>query len=656
MGNETRAPGSTQPLRAAHDASVAPAWQSIADLPVALAVFDRDVRYLAASHRWLRDYGLQGRGVVGMLHYAVFPEISERWKAIHQRGLAGETVVAQEDCFERVDGSVQWLNWEVRPWHDAGGAIGGIQIWSEDVTARVEAEAQLRERHERLLETQRLANLGSWEWEAATDTVTWSDELFRIAGRDPSGPAPMFAEQQQMFTPESFARLSLAVDRALAQGEPYDLDLELVRPDGTHRGVTSRGQPVCDAGGRVIGLRGTLLDITERKREEEALKESQAQLHQAQKLESVGRLAGGVGHDYNNMLAVIIGHTELGLLRADVPADLRDDLTEIHKAATHSAEITQQLLTFARRQVIKPHLLDLNATVAHSLKMLRPLIGERVQFTWEPAADLWPVTMDTSQVEQILANLCLNARDAIGGVGTLVVTTSNRVVDATLCETLTEAVPGDYVKLTVTDNGRGISREVLAHIFEPFFTTKSLGNGSGLGLASVYGAVRQNGGFCAVASVVGEGTTFDLYLPRSAETLAAPTTLAPAAPLHKGHETILVVEDEPAVRRMTVQALETQGYDVLAADGPRAALRLAQAHGGNIALMLTDVQMPEMNGHELAETLRSAQPRVKHIFMSGYPMQGSGGDSQMEDAAHFLAKPFSLAALTAKVREVLDGG
>ena len=378
------------------------------------------------------------------------------------------------------------------------------------------------------------------------------------------------------------------------------------------------------------------------------------EIQQARKMESVGRLAGGVAHDYNNMLAVILGHAELGLLQADAPPALRDDLTAIHQAATHSAEITQQLLTFARKQVISPQRLDLNATVAHSLKMLRPLIGERVQFTWQPAAELWPITMDATQVEQILTNLCLNARDAITGVGTVVVTTDNRVIDATLCETLTEAVPGDYVQLGVTDSGRGMSRDLLAHIFEPFFTTKGVGEGSGLGLASVYGAVRQNGGFVAVASVEGGGTTFNICIPRSTGTLTGPRVSEPLAPVARGHETVLVVEDEPAVRRMTVRALEGQGYTVLTADGPREAIRLAQERGGAIALLLTDVQMPEMSGHDLSAMLRSAHPQLKHLFMSGYPMQSSAGEGKSEDAGHFLAKPFSLAALTAKVREVLD--
>ncbi|MDO8501778.1 MAG: response regulator [Gemmatimonadaceae bacterium] len=404
-------------------------------------------------------------------------------------------------------------------------------------------------------------------------------------------------------------------------------------------------------------------DVTARRNAEAARVYLEAQLQQAQKMESVGRLAGGVAHDYNNMQAVILGYAELALLRADAPPPLRQDLTEIHKAATRSAQITQQLLTFARKQVIQPQVLDINATAAHSLTMLRRLIGAQVQFIWTPAGDLWPVIMDAGQVDQILTNLCLNARDAIGGAGTLVIATANRVVDATQCavlrETAPEAVPGDFVQLTVTDSGGGMSRDMMAQVFEPFYTTKGVGEGTGLGLASVYGAVKQSGGFIAVASVLGEGTTFSVYLPRCTAALAVSRAPDPAAPHLRGQETILVVEDEPAVRRMTVQALELQGYTVLAADHPRDAILLAQEHGDAIALLLTDVQMPEMSGYDLVVALRSSHPYLKHLFMSGYPsghpVHGRAGEGQPEDADRFIAKPFSLATLTAKVREALDG-
>ena len=331
----------------------------------------------------------------------------------------------------------------------------------------------------------------------------------------------------------------LVRQQIIADGTPRSCELRMVKADGqpwwAHLTITE----AMDEQG-VPERRIAVSDISARKQAEAESAALQAQLQQAQKMESVGRLAGGVAHDYNNMLAVILGYAELGLLRADAPPWLRNHLTEIHRAGTRFAQITQQLLTFARKQVIQPHVLDINATVAHSLTMLRRLIGEQVQFTWAPAGDLWPVTMDAVQMDQILTNLCLNARDAIGGTGTLVIATANRVVDATQCavlrETVAEAVPGDFVQLTVTvtDSGCGMSRDMMAQVFEPFYTTKGVGEGTGLGLASVHGVVQQSGGFIAVASVLGEGTTFSVYLPRCTAALAVSRAPDPVAPHLRG--------------------------------------------------------------------------------------------------------------------------
>ena len=579
---------------------------------------------------------------------ARYPEVWAEFEQITERGEVPRTF---ENPILTKSGQERLIVWQNSLVH-RGGEISGTISFGVDITERKQAERALRESDAKHVAM--VANISDVIGIIGLDGVMKykSPNIERWSGWKPEDLVG--TDGWATVHPDDLVRIQGEFGLVITGHGPRTVEYRYKCKDGSYKPIELTAADLTKD--PVIG--GVLLnyhDITERKQAQAELIRLQAQLQQAEKMESVGRLAGGVAHDYNNMLAVIIGHAELGLLRSDAPPALRDDLTEIHKAATHSAEITQQLLTFARKQVIRPQRLDLNATVAHLLKMLRPLIGEQVQFAWHPAADLWPVTMDATQVEQILTNLCLNARDAITGVGTVVVTTANRVADAALCETLSDAVPGAYVQLTVTDSGRGMSRAVLARVFEPFYTTKGVGEGSGLGLASVYGAVRQNGGFVGVASVEGEGTTFDIYLPRREGTLATPATPEPVAPMPKGHETILVVEDEPAVRRMTVRALEGQGYTVLTAAGPREAIRLAQERGGGVALLLTDVQMPEMSGHDLAAALRSAQPHVKHLFMSGFPMRPSGDDGQMEDAAHFLAKPFTLSALTAKVREVLDG-
>ncbi|MDO8944206.1 MAG: ATP-binding protein, partial [Desulfobacterales bacterium] len=342
--------------------------------------------------------------------------------------------------------------------------------------------------------------------------------------------------------------------------------------------VTINGDPV------LIGI-GT--DITERKRLE-------AQLAQSQKMESVGRLAGGVAHDFNNMLGVILGHTDLAAAQVDKASPLHADLAEIRHAAERSADLTRQLLAFARRQTIAPRVMDLNETVEGMLKMLRRLIGENLELVWRPAAVLSPVKLDPSQIGQVLANLCVNARDAIDGVGTITIETGEATFDEAYCATHADFTPGRYVRLTVSDNGCGMDAETQTHLFEPFFTTKGVGQGTGLGLATVYGIVKQNGGFIHICSELGHGTTVSVDLPSYAGGTEPCQAGGVAGPANHGQETILLVEDEPALLTLGARMLEQLGYRVLAAGTPGDALRLAEGHAGEIHLLLTDVVMPEM--------------------------------------------------------------
>ncbi len=372
------------------------------------------------------------------------------------------------------------------------------------------------------------------------------------------------------------------------------------------------------------------------------------------KLESVGRLAGGVAHDFNNLLMGMMNYVEL--CRDELPPGhpARCYLDEITHDAQRSAAITQQLLAFARKQVITPKVLDMNDVLAGMLKMLGHLMGEDIALIWMPGAPLWPVSIDPGQLDQILANLCVNARDAIAGVGRVTIETANTRLDQAYCATQPEAVPGDYVRLAVGDSGCGMSEDVLAHIFEPFYTTKEVGKGTGLGLATVYGIVEQNHGHIAVHSEVGKGTTFHLYLPRAAA--AAPAGAVAVAPvaLPRGTETILVAEDEKSVRVTSCRFLELLGYTVLAAATPTEALRLAGAHTGPIHLLLTDVIMPGMNGPDLAGLLAEGRPKLKCLFMSGYTAEVMMRRGMLGAGRPFLSKPFSRDDLARKVREMLD--
>jgi PAS domain S-box-containing protein len=395
-------------------------------------------------------------------------------------------------------------------------------------------------------------------------------------------------------------------------------------------------------------------DITDHKRAESEGVALQAQLIQAQKMESIGRLAGGVAHDFNNMLCVILGLSDLLLARTDPSHPSFVLLGEIEKAATRSAMLTRQLLAFARRQTITPKVLDLNPTVAEMLTMLQRLIGEDVRLTWSPGEDLWRVKVDPSQIDQILANLCVNARDAIAGVGSIAIGTCNLTVDAAHCQGRPGLTPNDYVVLSVTDDGHGMDEAVRKHIFEPFFTTKEVGKGTGLGLATVYGIVKQNQGWIDVDTEPGRGTTFRILLPRDQSRVERrwPEGSTPSG--LPGQETILVVEDEPAILTMTTTLLQQMGYLVLAAGTPSEAARLSGNVPGQIDLILTDVILPEMNGRDLARALRTSQPQMRTLFMSGYAGGASEDHAILEADAHFLQKPFSLKDLAAKVREALD--
>ncbi|MFH1155244.1 MAG: transporter substrate-binding domain-containing protein [Pseudomonadota bacterium] len=391
-------------------------------------------------------------------------------------------------------------------------------------------------------------------------------------------------------------------------------------------------------------------EASERKREL-----LQNQLVQAQKMESVGRLAGGVAHDYNNMLSIIIGNAELCLERV-TPGDLmHEDLMEILAAAKRSADITKQLLAFARRQTIAPRVLDLNDTIDSMLKMLRRLIGEDIDLSWVPGAALPPVRIDPSQVDQILANLCVNARDAIQGVGRITIETGNCSFDEAYCSDHKGFVPGDYVMLAVSDDGRGMTPETLNSIFEPFFTTKGLGKGTGMGLATVYGIVKQNSGFINVYSELSKGTTIKVYFPEYAGQNADPHPGKPPEDPRASGETVLLVEDDASILKLGTRILMGLGYTVLAAATPGEAVTLAEKHQGVISLLITDVVMPDMNGRDLSEKLKKICPDLKVLFMSGYTADVIARRGILEHGVSFMPKPFSRNDMAEKVRTILDG-
>lgn len=455
-------------------------------------------------------------------------------------------------------------------------------------------------------------------------------------------------------TPESRTDVSAILRRGL-DGTPQVFEWPVRRRTGETCWVEVALRASEIAGQKRVTA--SIRDITERKRAEAEREKLQTQLTQAQKLESVGRLAGGVAHDFNNMLQVILGNTSLIL--EDLPADspLREQLEEVRKSAQRSSELTRQMLAFARKQTIQPRVLDLNATIAGMLKMLHRLIGENIHLEWAPGDGIWPVRLDPSQVDQIMVNLCVNSRDAIAGTGRIAIATHNVVLAPDDVRGFSDCTPGAHVAIEVTDSGCGMDAKTVAHIFEPFFTTKEAGKGTGLGLATVFGIVVQNRGIVKVDTEPGRGATFTVCLPRYEGRPAIAASAAPfqtSASARCGGETVLLVEDEQQVLQMTQRILRHYGYTVLIASSPDAALELVARQTQPIDLLITDVVMPKMNGLELHQKLRQRLPQLRCLFLSGYSMDALAKAEALPEDMQLLQKPFSVEDLTRAVRTACE--
>jgi PAS domain S-box-containing protein len=533
------------------------------------------------------------------------------------------------------------------PFFDEAGVFRGYRGIDRDITARKRADSALRESEASLARAQQIAHLGNWERDLETGRLRWSDEVYRIFGLPPD--EPLTRERfYECVHPDDRAAVRKAVETATSLGTPYTINHRIVLPDGSERHVHEHAEVVRDASG-TVRLVGTVQDVTEYKRLEE-------QLRQAQRMEAVGRLAGGVAHDFNNLLTIIAGYSEL--LAAQLPAESaeRKDLNEIMHAAERATALTRQLLAFSRRQILQMKVIGLNTVVADVDKMLRRLIGEDVELVTLFDPELGSAKADPTQIEQVIMNLAVNARDAMPGGGRLLIETANADLDEHYCRRHPEVKPGRYVMLAVTDNGAGMTPAVMRHIFEPFFTTKSRDKGTGLGLSTVYGIIKQSGGSIFCHSEVGRGTTFKIFLPRVDEHAAAPGAALLPLPT-RGAETVLVVEDEPGVRALIRTVLESSGYKVLEAErGVRALELLRRCAGEPVALMITDVVMPEMSGRELAQKVREIQPDIQILFISGYTDEAVVQHGPLLTGSPFLQKPFTHDALVRKIREILDAG
>ena len=741
--------------------------------PVPLWVYDRStLGFLAVNDAALAQYGYTREQFLAMrvvdLRADVTDEVVQQLltnpgRRRHWR----QSGVLRHRC---ADGRI--LHAEITS-HDLDFAgKPAVAVAAYDITERIVAEEAARDAERRLHEAQELAGLGSWQWNPASGDATWSDQLYRIAGRAPGETPPSFTDYHLLFAGDDCHLLSEAVDDALLRGVPWELQLALRRPDGTSRIVISRGAPRRSDTGAVVALHGTVQDVTERFHQNELLhsayerlqdsevryrelveslddvvfsvdaagtilftskavehfgygptelvgrsffevvhpddraasamsfgetlagsrqkrefrvidktgnarfvrssnrvslrngtpvsvsgvlidlteqRRTQEQLRAAGRLEAVGRLAGGVAHDFNNLLVAINGFAEMALVDAQEGSQLHADLSEIVRAGNRAAALTAQLLAFSRNQVLRPDVVDLNEIVVAMEPMLRRLIGEDVDLCINCAADVPSVRIDPGHLEQVIMNLVVNARDAMPRGGVLEIATSRSGFPA---QDLPPSLsPDDIAVLTVSDTGMGMDEMVRSQIFEPFFTTKPLGKGTGLGLAMVYGFVKQSGGGISVQSAPGEGATFHIALPQNWE--IATEDVPPPRTVQSGSETILVAEDEDTVRSLVQRLLTGAGYSVLAASGPDAALRICREHQGRIHLLLTDVVMPQMSGPALAARATSLRPDMQVLFMSGYTGSDIAARGVDDGSSALLQKPFSAAALSEAVRSAL---
>ena len=531
--------------------------------------------------------------------------------------------------------------------HRIGSTIVGRVVSLRDIGPAVRTEQALEQHRAFLEKAQEIGHIGSWVAELdGSDRLGWSAETHRLFGV----PLGTFEGSATAFFalvhPDDRAGVAAVRDAAVAGGRPLDIEHRVVRSDGSLRWVHERAEVVQDPQGRPLRLVGTVQDITERRLLED-------QLRQSQKMEAIGRLAGGIAHDLNNALTAIAGYAELALGEIGSDHAARADVEEIRRAAERAGSVTRQLLAFSRKQLLEPRVFDLNETIAAIARLLSRLLGADVEVQTRLSDSALPVLGDPGQVEQAVINLAVNARDAMPGGGRLVLATARETIDAGFARSHLPIAPGDYVVLRVTDSGHGMPRETQAHIFEPFFTTKAVGKGTGLGLSMVYGTLKQIGGFIFVDSEVGRGTTFGLYFPPAVIAPPAPEASKPRDRERQGHETLLIVEDEPSVRNMVASALRHDGYRLLIASSAEEALTTADAHDGPIDLLLTDAMMPGKSGVELANLMAVRRPATPVIVMSGYTDETLDVPGMTEPIA-LLQKPFTPRELRRRIREVLD--
>ncbi|MEE9913641.1 MAG: PAS domain S-box protein [Deltaproteobacteria bacterium] len=587
----------------------------------------------------------------------IFAEAMEQ-QTHPQTAREGNSRTIELEVYHKNGGTV-WLEITATFGRDAEGKAREIVAAARDITARKKIELALEESEERYRMIVENMNESIVVLDLDLNYLYQSPSEIRITGYTPEEIMKIPSEKQ--VTPESYARGVAMLAEELEKefsGQPVDpdrsrtIELESYHKNGGTVWLEMTASFTRDKSGKPTGILMAGRNISERKKAEAEKERLEKQLVQSQKMETVGRLAGGVAHDFNNMLNVILGYVDLTKLKLSNDHPILQDILEIERAACRSRDLTQQLLAFSRKQIIRPRAVNLNRLIAETEKAVLRLISEDIDLTFYPGDNLWTIKFDPLQAEQILINLAVNARDAMPQGGKLNIETSNIAIDETYCASHLDLTPGPYVLLTVSDTGSGISKDLLPYIFEPFFTTKDVGKGTGLGLATVYGIVRQNDGTINVYSEPGKGSTFKIYLPRStdADVIEENSPKPVAAP---GSGTILLVEDDKMVLKLVADMLGALGYEVISSENPLEALSQCEKEKTPIDLVITDVVMPVMSGRELRDRLLTTRPNVKVLFMSGYPSNIIAQHGVLEEGMDFIQKPFGMADMAAKVSELI---
>ena len=605
-----------------------------------LVLFDHDLRYIMAGAddggvAGLAPAGCEGKAVRDVLP----PETAQALEPLYRGALAGRRGAAEVAYHDR------WLLVRAGPVRDEQGTIVAGMSLSLDITDAKQAEQALRGSRDLLQEIIESSSDAIVAKDLEGRYVLINSSAARLLGRPAS--EIVGRDDTALFPADQAARSREADERVRTRGESETAEEHVVVADRRRTLLLTRS-PLRDYDGRIIGVLGITRDVTEQRQLEE-------RLSRAHRMESVARLAGGIAHDFNNLLTVVLGSAEI--LLDDLPRAYarRSDLEEIKTAATQAAQLTRQVLAYSRQQVLAPRPLELNTLVGGMERALRPLLGARIELTLDLAAQSGAVRVDPTQLEQAVMNLVMNARDAMPGGGRLEIVTRTVMVDEAFAREHPPMRPGRYATIAVRDSGVGMDDETQRHLFEPFFTTKPGRHGAGLGLATTYGIVKQSGGYIWTESAPGAGATFTIYLPWHEPLVAAAAPAAePTGSARGAGETVLVVDDEPAVRVVTKRILQRSGYAVLDAPGGVEALDTLREHPGPIHLLLTDVIMPEMNGREVAQRVREQRPGIRVVYMSAYSPEAIAHDGLLDEGAAFVRKPFESGLLLQTVRRALD--